>query len=514
MAISGNKRIALNTGVLYIKLVLSIIIGLYTSRVVLLALGASDYGLYTVVGGIVSMMNFLGVTMMSVTYRYIVVEFGKGANGNPQKIFNTSLVIHLALVALLLIIGETFGIYYITHIANIAPDKVSDAVFVLHLSLIATSFAIVSVPFNGLIVAREKFVFTAVVEIGRTLLKLVMVIALAHYYGNRLRMFAIIMTIYNIILPICLYVYCLIKDREVIKWKFNKKASEYSGIIGYAFWIMIGAVASMGQNQGANIIINLFFNTAVNAAFGIGFQINNYVMMFVQSLNQAAVPQIMKSQSGNHSNRSLALIYGITKVAFFIMLLPTIPLIINMDFVLTIWLKNVPPYTDIFATLLLVGGLIRCLGAGFDSSIQTTGKIRPNQIVYSIAYLMVLPIAYTLYMLEFPAYSIIICTIAAAICVLVFQIIYLSKITEFSIEHYMKQTVARCLYATALISPLLLFKLVVDESLAWFMISCSVSLAWIILIIFTIGCTRAERDMIISGAYKILKCSKNGKSKN
>ena len=138
----NNKRIAKNTAVLYVKLILSVIIGLYTSRVILQALGASDYGLYTIVGGIVSMMNFLGITMMSVTYRYIVVEFGKGEEGDPRKVFNTSLVIHIALVLLLLIVGETFGVYYVTNVANIDTNKIQDALFVLHLSLLATSFVI------------------------------------------------------------------------------------------------------------------------------------------------------------------------------------------------------------------------------------------------------------------------------------------------------------------------------------------------------------------------------------
>ena len=493
MNISENKRIALNTGILYVKLILSIIIGLYTSRVILLALGASDYGLYTIVGGIVSMMNFLGITMMSVTYRYIVVEFGKGEKGNPCKVFNTSLVIHLILVGLLIIVGETFGVYYIKNIANIAIEKINDALFVLHLSLIATSFVIVSVPFNGLIIAREKFVFTAIIEIGRTLLKLVLVIALSYYCGNRLRMFAIIMAIYNIILPISMYLYCYIKDREIVRWKLNKKRSDYSGILSYSFWIMIGAVASMGQNQGANMIINLFFNTIINAAFGIGFQINNYVMMFVQSLNQAAVPQIMKSQSANNSHRSLSLIYGIAKVAFFIMLIPTIPLIINMDYILKIWLKDVPPYTGTFAALLLMGGLIRCMGAGFDSSIQTTGKIRANQIFYSIIYLSI------------PVYTIIICTIVAAISVLVFQIFYLSKITEFSVKYYLNHTVARCLVVAICSAPLLFLKLFINNSMYWLVISSIISVIWIILMIFKFGCTRSEKDLIKGGIYKIIK---------
>ena len=502
---SDNKRIAKNTAVLYVKLILSIVIGLYTSRVILQALGASDYGLYTIVGGIVSMMNFLGVTMMSVTYRYIVVEFGKGDEGDPRKVFNTSIVIHILLVVLLLIVGETFGAYYIRNIANIDSSKISDALFVLHLSLAATSFVILSVPFNGLIVAREKFVFTAVIEIGRTLLKLGMVVALAYYCGNRLRMFAVIMAIFTIILPVSMYIYCFVKDRDIIRWQFNKKRSDYRGILGYAFWIMIGAIAAIGQNQGSNMIINLFFNTIVNAAFGIGFQINNYVMMFVQSLNQAAIPQIMKNQSGHNQERSLSLIYGIAKIAFFIMLIPVVPLILNMDFVLKAWLKDVPQYTEVFATLLLVGGLIKCMGAGIDTSIQTTGKIRAFQIFYSLAYLLVLPIAYLLFYLDFPAYTILICTIFATISVLIFQAVNLSKITDFSIAYYLQHTVFRCVLVGLCSLPLFLLKHFSENSISWFFTSSMVSVIWIISMIYILGCTNEEKEMVKRNIRRICK---------
>ena len=227
-------------------------------------------------------------------------------------------------------------------------------------------------------------------------------------------------------------------------------------------------------------------------------------MMFVQSLNQAAIPQIMKSQSANNSQRSLTLIYGIAKVAFFIMLIPTIPLIINMDYILKIWLKDVPPYTGTFAALLLIGGLIRCMGAGFDSSIQTTGKIRANQIFYSIIYLSILPIAYALYSIGFPVYTIIICTILAAIGVLVFQVVYLNKITEFDIKYYLSHTVVRCLVVAICSSPLFLFKLFINDSVHWFIISSIISVIWIILMIFKFGCTHSEKDMIKEVICRIL----------
>ena len=500
----NNKLIAKNTLVLYLKLILSVIIGLYTSRVVLLSLGASDYGLYTVVGGIVSMMNFLGITMVSVSYRYIIVEFGKGEIGNPNKVFNTVLVIHIMLMLLLVVFGEIIGQYYILNIAKFDPAKLDDAVFVLHMSLLSTAFSVISIPYNGLIIAREKFIFTAFVEIGRSILKLVFVIFLLYFLGNKLRLYSIITVVCSAILPISLFIYTFIKDKEIIKWKLNKNKEEYKDIFRYAVWIMIGALAAIGQNQGSNMVINYFFNTVVNAAFGIGFQINTYVMMFVQSLNQAAVPQIMKCQSSNNEERSMSLVYSITKVAFFIMLLPAIPLIINMNYVLKIWLKDVPPYTEVFAILLLIGGLVRCMGTGFDSSIQATGKIKPFQFFYSIAYLSVLPIAFVLFKFGFPVYTILICSIIATILVLMFKVHYLSKITIFSIHHYIGNTVFRCLLVTLSTIPLFIFKIYSNGSFTCFVTSSIVSLVWIFIAIFALGCTSSER-MMLTNAIKNLR---------
>ncbi len=501
--IADNKRIVKNTAILYIKLVLSILIGLYTSRVILQALGASDYGLYTIVGGIVSMMNFLGTTMASVTYRYIVVEFGKGEHGNPRKVFNTVMLIHVTLVLLLILIGETLGIYYIKNIANFNIEKIEDAIFILHMSLLATSLNILSIPYNGLIIAREKFVFTAIVEIGRSILKLVLVIGLTYFLGNRLKAFSSIITLYSAILPICLFIYCRIKDKEIIKWQLNKNCSDYSGILEFAFWIMIGALASIGQNQGSNMIINLFFSTVVNAAFGIAFQINGYVMMFVQSLNQATVPQIMKNQSGDNPARSLSLVYYISKYAFFIMLLPTLPLILNMDFVLKIWLKDVPPYTNNFAILLLVCGLIRSIGAGFDASIQATGKIRANQIFYSLAYLSVLPATFILYSLGAPIYTVILCLIISAISILIFQINYLVRITNFTVKEYLHHTAWPCLTVLVAALPLVVIRQLWAETLFGFFTFSITAIIWILIDIYIFGLVKTEQKKVIHLSKKL-----------
>lgn len=495
MALSDNKRIAMNSAILYAKLIVSTLIGLYASRIVLQALGESDYGIYTVVGGVVAVMNFLGTTMVSVTNRYIVVEMGKGEEGDCNRVFNTTLVIHIGLVLLVLLLGETVGVYYVHHILHLPEGKTADALFVLHASIAACMLNIVYIPYNGLIIAREKFLFTSCVEIGRTLLKLGLVIWLAAYAGNRLRAYALIVVAFSALLPMAMYAYCRVKDRLITTWRFNRRWRDYAEIFQYTFWMMIGAVASIGQFQGANMVVNLFFTTAVNAAYGIANQVNSYVMLFVRSFNQAALPQIMKNQA-QHAQRSLALVYATTRYSFFILLLPSFPLLMNIDAVLSLWLGKVPAHTAAFATLLLICNLIRSLGAGFDATIQATGKIRLNQIVYSAAYLSVLPIAYYLYKAGFPVNTINVLIIIAAIVVLVFQTFYLARITDLTVKDYVSKTLWPSLCVALALLPAVYLHRLLPEGTTGFLLSLCLSTLWAALAILLLGITREERARV------------------
>ena len=308
---NDNKKIALNTLILYAKLIIMIVISFMVSRYVLKALGASDFGLYNVVGGVVSMMNLLATSMIATSYRFVAVELGKGEKGNVNKVYNTILAIHVALAGLLVLIGETVGIYYIHNYLNVATEKIPDAVFVLRLSIWATVFTVISVPADGLIVAKEKFVYTAILKIATTLLTLLLVIYLNYYGGNRLRVYAVIMAIIHLLTPIGYQIYCWIKMPECVRFNINRNKKDYKEVLSFTGWMFIGAVACIGRIQGAAMIINLFFGTVLNAAFGFASQVSQATGMFTSTLRQAAIPQIMKSQSAGNQNRSISLVYEI-----------------------------------------------------------------------------------------------------------------------------------------------------------------------------------------------------------
>lgn len=496
---NDNKKIALNTTILYIKLAISVIIGLYTSRIILLSLGVDDYGLYSVVGGIVTIMNFLGASMLSTSYRFLAIEMGKGENGNLNKIYNTVFITHVVLAIFLIVVGETIGVYYINNYLNVEPQKIPDALYVLHWSLISSAFVVISVPSNGLIIAREKFLFTTSVEIGRSILKLLMVIGLNYYSGNKLRLFAIIMVIFNLILPICYTLYCFIKEKKIVKFKLNTEWKSYKEIISYALWIMIGSLATMLQTQGAIILVNSFFTLAMNAAYGIANQVNSYIQMLGKSLGQATVPQIMKSYSAGNKGRTMFLVFVISKYSFFLMLFPSISLLISIENILKIWLSNVPQYSTAFILCMLINGLVYTLECGFDSAIQATGKIKLNQIGFSIISLSVFPTAFILYKLGAPAYTITMVSIIASIANIIFHSFILRRLTNFRFKDYYTQTLKpafKVLIFTILVSIYLRYEINIENIWLSVVLKTIISLLSTSIIIMIFGINKAERDKI------------------
>lgn len=493
----GNKRIAVNTVFLYTKFIITTLISLVVSRLVLKALGESNYGLYTVVGGIVTMLNTLGTSMVSTSYRYMTVEIGKGEKGNPNKTYNTIVVVHILLALLLIILGETAGVYYINNYLNINPNQIPDALFILHLSLATTAFAVITIPMNGLIIAREKFMFTSIVETISALLKIALIFVLINYEGNKLRFYAVILAIIQFITPLTYQIYCRIKDPEVIKWCLNKNIDDYKNLFSFAFWIFFGAMALIGKNQGSALIINFFFGTILNAAFGLAIQINHAVSSFTATLRQAAIPQIMKSQGAGNENRSLSLVYTISKYSYLSMNIVAIPVLLNIDYILKLWLDEIPIYTNIFICFMLINGMISNLGAGFDASIQATGKIRKNQIGYSLINLSLLPFVYIMYKIGFPPYVNVVFMSLITIVVLLFQIHIMTELTSFNIKKYINITIKPALMSTALaVIPILFISNYFNKISYTNIILIFITFVWTCFSIYLCGITKEEKQII------------------
>lgn len=508
---NDNKTIAINTIILTIKLVITIICGFVVSRLILKALGADNYGLYNVVGGIVGMLALISTSMVATTYRYIAVERGKGSEGDPQKVYSTLILIHVVLAALLIIVGEPIGAYYIFNFLNVTNASLADAHFVFIFSLIATFFTIIAVPSNGLLIAEEKFLSISIIEIIRTLLNVAMAYFLLDYMGNRLRLYALLMAALTIGNRIAFQLYCQYKYPQIVKFKLNRNKQDYKEILSFTGWTLLGASAVIGRTQGVAMVINLFFKNSINAAFGIANQIGQAALQFTNTLRQSVTPQIMKNQESN-SVRSLNLVYSISRYTYLIMLIISVPLLLCMDTVLALWLgaDDVPPLTPIFASLLLIDGMISNLRSGYDASIQATGKIKKNQIGYTIINLSIIPIVYILYRIGLPAYMNVIVAIILTIVTVIFQAFIMRELTSFAFKDYWLKTLSPSLVSTlCAFVPMAFLRIFIGDSLYVVGVFIIATIIWSFFSVLLFGINKSERMQLLSFLKDKLNRGKN-----
>lgn len=495
---NDNSKIAVNTVILTIKLIISIVVSFVVSRLLLEALGVDNYGLYNVIGGIVTILNLVGTSMVATSYRYLSIEMGRGDKGDSQKIYSTLSVIHISLAVLLLVFGELIGYFYIDNYLNVTSASIDDAQFLLAFSLIGAAASVLAVPSNGLLIVKENFLTISLIEIAKSIFHLVIAIVLLKYGGNRLRLYAVLMAVCSFILPVGYYLYCKRHYACIMKFKFNKDKKDYKEIASFAGWTLLGASAVVGKRQGSAMIINQFFTNAFNAAYSVAGQVSHAATLFTSTVRQSAVPQIMKNQEGNEG-RSLSLVYSISRYTYLIMLAVSVPLIMGIDFVLKLWLGDViPPFTKEFVIFMLMAGMISNLGSGFDASIQATGKIRRFQVGYSIINLSLLPIIYFLYRLGAPVYLNVVVNVAINTLTLAFQVWTMMRLTKFSFGEYWKRTLVPSLLTTAVaFIPLLAGRHFIPTA-SFEVVFCGLSFFWGALCAFLLGLSRKERRLLLS----------------
>ena len=435
---NDNLKIALNSLVIFSRMCIVTVIAIITSRVVLDALGASDYGLYNVVGGVVLLLNIINTAMLSTTYRYIAFEVGKKAEGDLNRVFNISFFIHFCFAFALLGIGIFVGDWYINNYLNVDPSKLSDAHFVYYVSLITTAVSTLLIPYQGLIVAFEKFSVIAIIDVLSNIVRFIIIIMFIYCSDNRLRLYSIIMMGTNILASIIYLFYSYYHFSSIVRLKFQRCKSLYKEMLSYAFWTLFGAVAIIGKDQGGKVLVNYFWGTLVNASYAVGTQIEALVQSFARSLSNAAIPQITKNFSGGNSQRSITLTSYISKYTFFLMSLIAYPAIVEIDFLLGLWLVEVPAGSAIFCKLIILNALLSCLGEGIPALVNATGNIKVYQIVYQSFNFLGLPIALLCYILGYNQYSIsfVYCAITF-LCVFV-RLYLLKRIFLFDIKEFVQ----------------------------------------------------------------------------
>lgn len=491
-----NKKIVLNTAIIYVRLAVVTVVGLLSSRYVLQALGVSDYGLYNVVGCVITMINVVSIAMHTTTRRYLNIEMGK-KDGNLNRIFNVSMLIHLVFAFSFFLIIQFFGSFYIDNYMNIPVGKEEDAHFVLLISNLVAAVGILSVPFQGLLNAYEDFLSIALQDIICAFLKLFACVFLLYYSGNALRMYAIIVSLITLFSFIYYSHISYKKHKEIIRPKLYKDKQLYKEILIYNNYTALGASAFLGRTQGATMLINFFFGTAVNAAFAVAYSIQNYVQQFVNNLGVASSPKITQKYAAGDCAGAVKLCEQINRFTILIMSIVFFTLYIRLDYIMGIWLKIVPDGAILYSRWTLIFALVSSFSAGNPTLIQAVGKIKWFQIIGSIVELALLPVCYVLFVFSFPPETlfIVLCILTLSyrlVSIWLMKIFINIDVKTFVTNAYLQPiAVIIVLYLVLVISSSVVCNI---HSLIVICVTGVVSL----FVCYMIGLKKSEKDLVIN----------------
>ena len=399
----SSSRVIVNTLIQYIRSGLSIIIALYTTRAILDALGAEDYGVYVLIGGVVAMLSFVQNALTQTTQRFLAFYIGKNDLGNQKNVFGTSLLIQCFLSVLLVVVLLLLCDPIIYGLLDIPESRLEAAKIVYYIVIGALFCTMMSVPYMAVLVANENIVYYSIVNILDSLLLIPIAWVVAHSENDRLILYAFLMLIIKFINLLLYYVYCFSKFRDTVSIKsfiFNKKT--FLDMFSFSGWNTYGAAVPIVRNQGIAIIVNNFIGTVANAAYGIGLQVFGQLGVIPSSITNAIMPQIVKSEGAEDRARMIRLAEIASKFSFILVGAVAIPLLFEISPVLSIWLKEVPRNTDIFCIILIISIWVDQLTIGLASASQAVGKIKEYMLIVSNIKLLVLPVTYFFFFLGYP----------------------------------------------------------------------------------------------------------------
>ena len=415
-------------------------VSLYTSRVVLNTLGIEDFGIYSVVVGVISLLGFFNSAMLSASQRFLAIDIGKEDWRNLHKTFNSALIIHVAIAVLVLLIAETVGFWFLNHKLNLPGSRMGVANFVYQFSIFTAMAKILQVPFTALIVVRERMGVFALISIIEAILNLLVVYLLCLFPYDKLTTYAILLFIPSLFIVMVYKVYCLQNFKETT-FSLYKDTSLYKTLISYSGWSLFGNVAAVAKGQGINILLNLFFGTIVNAAYGIMMQVQNAVNSFVLNFQMAVNPQIFKNYAQGSTLQMQKLMFQSSKFSYFLMFVLICPVIFNINFILTWWLKNPPPYTGVFVNLTLINLLIECISGPLITGSLATGKIKWYQIVVGTTLFLNLPVSYWVFRASNEPSFFLYVAIVFSLITLVLRLAFLKKMLDLDIVLFLKSVI-------------------------------------------------------------------------
>lgn len=390
---SNNKRIARNTLLLYIRMLLSMLVSLYTSRVVLNTLGVSDYGIYGVVGGVVGMFSFLNSSMSGATSRFLTYEMGRGDSLRMKETFSSALIVHAGIALIILFFAETIGLWFLIHKLVIPAERLTAAHWVYQFSVLSMAVGVTQVPYSASIIAHEDMDIYAYAEIVNVVFRLLIVYLLMIGPFDKLILYAGLVLFVSVGFAMAYRIYC-IRHYSECRFRWTWRPDIIRPMLSFSGWDLYGNMSVVARTQGVNVLLNMFFGPVLNAASGIATQVQGAVSAFVGNIVMAARPQIIKSYASGDISRMLTLTHQMIRLNFLLLLLLTVPIITELDFILKVWLHTVPQYAVIFCMFTLLFNFFSNMSFILVTGLHAAGKIKRPSIINGTLYLLVIPVTY------------------------------------------------------------------------------------------------------------------------
>ena len=433
-----NKiKIVKNALLLYLRMGIMLIISLYTTRVVLRQLGSSDFGIYNVVGGVVTMLSFLNATLTHGVQRFYNYYIGKKDDISVNKVLWASLVIMSVLGVLIILLGETLGLWFLNSRMNIPLERISAANWVLHLSLLSTLFSLFTVPFSAIVISHEDFNIYAFISIGSAICNLVCAFVLQTAGGDKLVLYSILMSTINAVLLLVYISVCKNKYKSV-RIQYHKDRALFSAILSFSGWNILGTTSNVVTTSGINIILNIFFGTIINAARGIAVQISTKVDEFINNIQQAMNPQIVQLYAKGDYETVQALVFDNFKWNFAMYWIVALPLLFELEYVLFLWLGDIPEYTATFTFIIIIRSFLKCFERPINSLNFAIGKMKNINIFASVTALITILLIIMLFKLGFPAFWAFIVDLLFVASGTLYYMLQAQKNELFSIQAFLK----------------------------------------------------------------------------
>lgn len=501
--INNNKRIAKNTAFLYIRMLVIMAVAFYMSRVILQVLGAEDYGIYNVVGGIVTMMGFLNGALGSSTSRFLTYELGKGNYPKLNDTFSASLNLHICVALLVLLVGETVGLWFFYEKLVIPDNRMNAAFWVYQFSIITTMINFTQVPFNATLIAHENMSIYAYVGLYEAFSKLAIVYMIAISPIDRLVFYALLLMINQACIQF-FYRYYTSKRYEECRFRLIRNRDLYKTLMGYSGWDMFGGMAVICQTQGINILLNMFFGPLVNAARAIAVQVQTAIVSFVNNFLVAVRPQVVKNYAEGNTEAMYSLTFNAAKYAYSLMLALVLPLCFEIKFILSIWLGgNEPDDTAIFIVLILLTYLMETYHMASLMSYHAIGKIKLGNIVGGTLMMMALPLSYVALRLGAPAYSVFIIIFFVNLTQMFWGWMVVHRYVKFSYQQLIKMVYVPTILITFLsvIAPTII-SMTLEPGWIRFIVLSIVSEIIILVLVFYIALNADERQKTLAFVRK------------